>query len=128
MPLSFQSTQSSANLAADPTFQNRIKAELAVQLNNIQTEAITTAGLMLHVRRASLASQIMQNLNGATGTNWPQIFAIAVATDTSVLSDATQGSTVDVTGANAASQAALVTDVHIGNAIAAQFNTFLQPT
>ena len=128
MALSFQLTQSSANLAADTTFQARVKAELAVQLNNIQNEAITTAGLMLHVRRASLASTIMQNLGGTSGVNWPQIFAVAVATDTNVISDATAASTVDVTASNAQAQAALVTDVHIGNAISAQFNTFLQPT
>jgi hypothetical protein len=118
---------SSANLAADTTFQARVKAELAVQCQNIATEAITVASLMLHVRRAQLVSQILQNLTGANNPNWPLIFAIGVATDTTVLSDATTGNTIDVTTTNASAQQVLITDVHIGNAISAQFNGFLQP-
>lgn len=128
MVMSLQPTASAANLAADGTFQNRVKAELAVQCQNIATEAITTTGLLLHVRRAALAANILQNLTGANNPNWPVIFATAVATDTTVLSDATSGNTVDVTAANATAQGQLVTDVHIGNAISAQFNAFLQPT
>jgi hypothetical protein len=127
MPLTNQPTNSSAYLAADPQFQARVKAELVVQCQNVINEAITTAGLMLHVRRAQFAANVLTSLGG-TASSWPQVFAVAAATDTNVLSDATQGNTVDVTGANAATQALLVTDVHLGNAISAQFNGFLQPT
>jgi hypothetical protein len=126
MALTNPSTMSSANLAADVTFLARVKAELLLQCQNIATEAITTAGLMLHVRRAQMVSNILQAI--ATGTvNWPAVFAVGVATDATVLSDATSGSTVDVTSGNSATQQALVTDTHMGNAIAAQFNAFLQP-
>jgi hypothetical protein len=127
MPLTNPSSNSSANLAADPGFQGRIKIELGIYIGTINNEAISAATLLLHNRRVQLAANILQNLSGAN-VNWAQIFALIVAGDASVVSDATVGQNVDVTAGNAATQALLVTDVHISNAIAANFNDLLQPT
>jgi hypothetical protein len=121
------STSDMAALSIDPTFQSRVKAELAIQCQNVATEAITTAGLMLHVARARFVTQVLPSLGGSSSPSWPLIFAISVSTDANVIADATQNGTVVLTGANAAAQGALVTDTHIGNAISAQFNAFIQP-
>jgi hypothetical protein len=128
MPLTNPSSNSSANLAADPGFQNRVKVELGIYIGTINSEAISQGTLLLHNRRVQQGSNILQNLNGANAPNWAQIFALIAAGDASVISDATTGLTVDVTTGNAATQALLVTDTHISNAIAANFNGLLQPT
>jgi len=56
------------------------------------------------------------------------LFANAVATNATVLSDATQAGTVVLTTGNVAAQAALVTDAHIDAAIAGMFNAFIRFT
>jgi hypothetical protein len=128
MPLTNPSSNSSANLAADPGFQNRVKIELGIYIGTINSEAISQATLFLHNRRVQQGANILQNLNGANAPNWAQIFALIAAGDASVISDATTGLTIDVTTGNAATQGLLVTDTHISNAIAANFNGLLQPT
>jgi hypothetical protein len=50
-----------------------------------------------------------------------------LANDPSVISDATVGSTVSLTGGNLNAQAALIIDAHINSALSAQFNAFFQP-
>ena len=50
-----------------------------------------------------------------------------LANDPSVISDATVGSTVSLTGGNLNAQAALIIDAHINSALFAQFNAFFQP-
>jgi hypothetical protein len=50
-----------------------------------------------------------------------------LANDLSVISDATVGSTVSLTGGNLNAQAALIIDAHINSALSAQFNAFFQP-
>jgi len=57
---------------------------------------------------------------------YKSLFAISVANDTSVISDATAAGTVVLTGVNAAAQAALVTDAHLDAAISSQFNSFFR--
>lgn len=117
-------TADMAILATDPTFRGRVLSELVIQCNNVATEAITTAGLLLHVRRAAFAAQILSTLDG-TGGNWPLKFAFSVATNATVIGEAT--TTVNLTTANVAAQVPNVLDADIGNAIAAQFNSFLTP-
>jgi len=64
--------------------------------------------------------------------NYPDIqkvyYAISVATDTNVRSDATANGTVVLTATNTPAQAALVTDAHIDAAISGQFNAFFDTT
>jgi hypothetical protein len=55
-----------------------------------------------------------------------QLFSNAVATDASVIGDATQAGTVALTAGNRAAQSALVTDAHIDTAIASMFNSFIR--
>jgi hypothetical protein len=63
-------------------------------------------------------------------TNQPDtfklIFAQSVATNASVIGDATVGGTVPLTSGNAATQAALVTDAHVDAAISSNFNSFFR--
>jgi hypothetical protein len=54
------------------------------------------------------------------------LFANTVATDANVSGDATVAGTVPLTTGNVATQAALVTDAHIDNAISSQFNSFFR--
>lgn len=105
-------------LAADPTFQNRVRQSLVKACIAIKNEAVTTA---FHRERESYLVAIM---------NQPDTFKVfvsqAVATDAGVISDATAAGTVVLTGTNAAAQAALVTDAHIDTAISSQFNSFFR--
>jgi hypothetical protein len=113
-----------AVLSTDATFTSRVKEALAQTCINIISEAVTISSLQLHLSRARLAAQILNNLNGGS-VNWAQTFAITVATDSATISTATANSTVVLTTANVAAQAALVTDTEILNAVSAQFNAFL---
>jgi hypothetical protein len=117
-------TADMAILATDTTFRGRVLAELVIQCNNVATEAITTAGIILHIKRAAFAAQVLSTLDG-TGGNWPLKFAFSVATNATVIGEAT--TTVNLTTANVAAQVPNVLDADIGNAIAAQFNSFLAP-
>lgn len=58
--------------------------------------------------------------------NFSNLFALTVSTDATVVSQATQVGTVVLSAANAAAQQALVTDTAINNAVAGQFNAFVQ--
>ncbi len=112
------------NLAQDPVFQGRVGAGLFTYCQVVGTEGWTVA---FHRERANLALQVFNATLNAQGINPYQIqFAHSVATDSSVLADATVSGTVPITGANAAAQSLLVTDVHISNAIASQFNSYIR--
>jgi hypothetical protein len=112
-------------LASDTTFQGRVRAALAAACEAISTEATTVA---YHYRRIQFVIQVLPSIAvGSGGQNWPLIFATTVATDPSVISDATAAGTVALTAGNVAAQAALVTDAHINNAVSSQFNSFFQP-
>lgn len=105
-------------LSQDVGFQSRVQAALAAACVNIANEGWAIA---FHRERASFAVQI---LNGAQ--NFTILFANTVSTDTSVIGDATQAGTVALTSGNRAAQALLVTDVHIDNAISAEFNAYIR--
>lgn len=111
-------------LASDPTFQKRVGAGLFTYCQVVGTEGWAVA---FHRERANFVSQIFQTTLNAQGVNpWQFIFANTVATDSTVLSDATQAGTVVLTSGNVATQQALVTDQHISNAIASQFNSYIR--
>lgn len=105
-------------LAADPTFQNRVRQSLINACIAIKNEAITTA---FHRERETYVVQVMANPD-----SFKIIWAQAVATNTAVIADATQNGTVVLTGTNAQTQAALVTDAHIDTAISSDFNSFFR--
>lgn len=111
-------------LAGDPAFQGRVGAGLMTYAQVVGTEGWTVA---FHRERATFANQIFNATLNAQGINpYFAIFANSVASDATVLADATAAGTVPITVANRATQAFLVTDAHISNAIAAQFNSYIR--
>lgn len=77
-----------------------------------------------HRERANFAAQILSN--PASPIDYVQLFTNTASTDATCISDATAAGTVALTGANIATQAALVTDAHIDAAISAEFNAFIR--
>jgi hypothetical protein len=111
-------------LAGDPTFQGRVGSALFTYCQVVATEAWTVP---FHRERSLFVQQIFTTNLNAQGINpWTFQFTNTVATDSTVLSDATQGSTVSLTTSNRATQQALVTDTHISNAVASQFNSYIR--
>ena len=107
-------------LSTDAGFRQRVQAALLLACVSIANEGWAIA---FHRERAGLAMQILLNTNSIA---YNTIFANSVATDSSVISDATAAGTVTLTSGNIAVQAALVTDTHIDTAIASQFNAYLR--
>lgn len=105
-------------LAADTTFQNRVRQSLVAACISIKNEAATIA---FHREREAFLIGVMNSPD-----NYKIIVAQAVASNAAVISDATAAGTVALTGGNAATQAALVTDAHIDAAISADFNSFFR--
>lgn len=106
-------------LAADPTFQNRVRQSLLAACLAIKSESPTTTPF--HREREAFLVGVM---------NSPDSFKVfvsqSVACNASVISDATAAGTVVLTSGNAAAQAALVTDAHIDAAISSNFNSFFR--
>lgn len=106
-------------LAADTTFQNRVRQSLIAACLAIKAESPTT--VPFHRERETFLVAVM---------NQPDLFKVmvtnSVATNANVISDATTNGTVVLTSGNAATQAALVTDAHIDAAISSNFNSFFR--
>lgn len=97
-------------LAADPTFQNRVRQSLLNACIAVKAESpITTP---FHREREAFCVGVI-----TAPDSFKVIVAQSVATNASVIGDATQAGTVALSGANAAAQAALVTDAHLDSAI-----------
>lgn len=109
-----------AVLASDTTFQNRVRQSMVAACVSISNEG--WAGGAIHKQRTEEATRIINNPD-----SFKQLFAVSVATDASVIADATAGGTIALTAANVAAQAALVTDAHMDNAVSAEFNSFFLP-
>jgi hypothetical protein len=105
-----------AFLAGDATFQNRVRQSVVAACIAISSEGWA---VLFHKTRARQCQNVLIN---------PDFFklqySIAVATDPSVISDATQNGTVALTVNNALAQGGLVTDAHIDAAVSGQFNSF----
>ncbi len=114
-----------AILAGDPAFQGRVGAALFTFCQVVATE--NPATVPFHRERANYVVQVFTASLNAQGVNpWVPIFSNTVATDTTVIADATVAGTVPLTLANRAAQALLVTDTHISNAVASQFNSYIR--
>lgn len=105
-------------LSQEATFQNRIRAAMIAACVSITTEARTTA---FHRERETYAVSILNSPD-----TFKALFAGTVATDASVIGDATAAGTVVLTSGNVATQQALCTDAHIDAAISGQFNSFFR--
>ena len=102
------------------TFQSRVQASLLSAAVNIAAEG----NVVNHTPRLQLVHSILASPGAIT--NYDSMFSLAVATDPTVLSDATQAGTVVLSSSNICTQQALVTDAHIDNAVSGQFNAFCQ--
>lgn len=112
-----------ALLAGEPGFISRVREAVIVYCNVVANESVTQASIALHQRRVAFASQTLGNIS-ANPSAIAQFFAYCVASDATVLSDATVAGATPLTSGNVATQSPLATDAHISNAIAAQWNTF----
>jgi hypothetical protein len=109
-----------AILSSDPTFKNRVRQSMVAACISISNEGWAGGGI--HRQRIDFATKVL-----GVPDSYKQLFAISVATDASVIADATVGGTVVLTAANVAAQGALVTDAHMDNAVSGQFNSFFLP-
>lgn len=73
-------------------------------------------------RRGDFATQVLNN-----PAAFRALFANAVATDSSVVANATVNGSVALTNNNIDAQQALISDTNIDSAVAAQFNAFFSP-
>lgn len=105
-------------LAQSTPFQNRVQASLLAACVAISNEGWT---IPFHRERASFAMNVL-----TTPSIYVPLFANSVATDPTVIADATQSGTVSLTGANRDSQGALVTDAHLDSAVASQYNSYIR--
>lgn len=103
-------------LASDTAFGNRVASALWQACVNISNEAWSST----HAARKGFVTTILSDQ-----TTWKPRFVSVASVDTTVIADATQAGTVVLTSGNAATQAALVTDAHLSNAISAAFNAFV---
>ena len=106
-------------LSSDSGFRNRVRSSLIAA-----AVAITNEGwaVPFHEQRMRYAVKILN-----APDSFAPLFTNSVATDATVLADATQAGTIALTAANVAAQALLVTDAHIDGAVSAQYNSFLVP-
>ena len=115
------SRNDSYQLAQDVVFQHRVQSSLLAAAISIANEGWAVP---FHRERSMYVSNFLSVKS--TQTDMVLLFTNTVATDASVLADATVGGTIALTGANVAAQALLITDAHIDTAIAAQFNAFIR--
>ncbi len=107
-------------LSTDVGFQNRVLMSLIQQCVNVMTESPTS--VPFHRERSKYATAVLNS-----PPTFLPLFVNIVATNLIAAGDATVGGTVVLTAGNVAAQSALVTDIHIDNSIASQFNS-LFPT
>lgn len=108
-----------AVLAAEVSFQNRVRSAMIAGAVTVKNESPTT--VPFHRERESYVVQVMN-----APDTFKVLFTNAVATDATVIADATQGGTVALTTGNVATQQALVTDAHILSALSNTFNSFFR--
>lgn len=108
-------------LSQSPVFQNRVQAALYTYCTVVGSEAWTVP---FHRERTTFVTGVLSNIS--TPNPWVVMFANIASTNATVLADATQAGTVVLTTGNRDTQAALVTDTDLDNAISSQFNTFIR--
>lgn len=109
-------------LSQSTGFQNRVQASLLSACIAISSESNAT---QFHYQRLLLLQNILSSPTNLAA--YVQLFAGAVATNSTVIADATQSATnyTALTTANVATQEVLATDVDIGNALSACYDAFL---
>lgn len=108
-------------LPTDPTFVSRVTSALLLYGNNtVLTEAASTANHQARV----LFLRMVVNSGGFAA--FGQRFAYGVALDATVIGLATASGATTLTTGNVATQAALVTDAAIENAVANLYTSLVQ--
>jgi len=108
-------------LRQDAVFISRVRAAIikgSIAIGNEDPRAVVN-----HTARVRYTSQVMNNPDA-----FKQLFTDAVAADSNVINPATSNGTVAITGANAATRAALVSDANIDSALGVVFNAFFVPS
>jgi hypothetical protein len=105
-------------LRQDNGFQGRVRQAMLSACISISNEGWT---IPFHRERQNYLIQIMNAPDVFT-----PLFAGSCASDQNCIADATQNGTVVLTDANTPAQAALVTDAHISNAVASDFNSYFR--
>lgn len=108
-------------LGVNLLFIARVQSALLAAAVNIFAEGTAVNN---HRDRVTFIHQLLASPTNVA--NFSSLFALTVGTDVTVVGQATQAGTVVLSAANAAAQQALVTDAAINNAIAGQFNAFVQ--
>jgi hypothetical protein len=110
-------------LSQDPTFQNRVRESFINYCNTtILVENGTTA--INHIKRINFCSSLIATIGALD--NFKVNMAELVAANGTVISDATvAGATPITSAAIAITQAAIIPDSDINNAMGASFNLFL---
>ena len=108
-------------LSQSQPFQNRVQASLLSAF-----VAITNEGWTIPFHRERTGYIVNAMSTSTTLATAVTLFSDMVATDPTVISDATQAGTVALTPANRDAQGALVTDAHIDSAISSQFNAIVR--
>ena len=105
-------------LSQDAGFIGRVRASMIAISNTVMVEGWTIA---FHRERQTYAVGVLN-----APDNYKGLFANVLATDTSIIADATVGGTVPLNSGNVAAQSLLVTDAHIDAAASAFFNSFFR--
>lgn len=104
-------------LPTDLTFLKRIQSAVIAASVAISTDGQVTA---LALKRHAQVVQIL-----AAPSTWAILFAQTIAaSDPTTINQATNNGAVSLTPTNLASQAALITDATITNAVSSAFNSF----
>lgn len=105
-------------LAADPTFQNRVRQSLLQACVLAKLEGYTVA---FHRERETFIAAVVSQPDV-----YKLLFSIAAVSFTNVINDATVSGATPLTGGNVAAQAALVQDSSIDLAVTGSFNMFFR--
>lgn len=106
-------------LAADPTFQNRVRQSLLAACVLAKLEDPRT--VPFHRERETFIVAVVSQPDV-----YKVLFADAAASFTAVINDATLSGATPLTSANVAAQAALVQDSNIDAAVSSSFNMFFR--
>lgn len=105
-------------LAANKTFQDRVLEKLLAACSTIKAEGWTVP---FHRERETFVVAVVNQ-----PATFKTLFANVVATDASVISDATSNGASPIPATDNDAYAAAVTDAHIEAAITADFNMFFR--
>ena len=106
-------------LGTDLGFMGRVQASLLAACVAIANEG---TGVNNHRDRLQLVHSVLSNPTNLT--NYAQLFALSVATDSTAVSQVTAAGTVPLDATNVITRQSLVTDATITSTVSAHFNAY----